>query len=488
MPQADQISAINNAVDIINDSLPAILPELILSGGFVLLLILDLISSISIKALRWVSIMICAAAAYFCIERLFLPSSVHFFDGIAVTPLTGLWQLVFLVAIVLTSWLDLTIPSEVERREKSALILSIGLGAFLMVIARNYLVMVVGIELVSLSSYVLVAINGQKQGYEAGIKYLLFGAVATAIMLYGISLVYGINGSLVFREFPTGNPTFIILSILILSGVLFKLGAAPMHIWAPDVYQATPASTIALFSVVPKLAAIGLIINWLQQTMLWQQTLMLYFLGAVAILSIVVGVFSAIWQQSIKRLMAYSTIANAGFMLLGIVAGNTLGLAAIVFFGVVYALMNYLTFTLIGGWEQRGFSIMSNISGRAKDGYYTLVLLVIGMIALTGLPPTAGFTGKLLLFSSLWAAMDQPLIQTVFSVAVLSTVVSLFFYLKLPYYMIFKPSVDRHSGTENDPLSNSHLWLATFLALPLLWFFIKSDFLLNFIQLHIFAP
>ncbi|MEM8896148.1 MAG: hypothetical protein AAGC88_16335 [Bacteroidota bacterium] len=115
-------------------------------------------------------------------------------------------------------------------------------------------------------------------------------------------------------------------------------------------------------------------------------------------------------------------------------------------------------------------------------------MLVLGMIALTGLPPTAGFTGKLLLFSSLWSAIDQPLVQAVFAVAVLSTVVSLFFYLKLPYHMIFKSSEGGHSGTEKEHSSNSYLWIATLLALPLLWLFLKSDFLLNFIQLHIFAP
>ncbi len=488
MQVTDQIPAINNAIGVIGEGLPVLMPEIGMSLGFILLLILDILPKVSLTIMRITTLVICAVIAFFCFERLSTPEATYFFDGVTINPLSGVWQLVFLAAIALTTIMDLQLSHAEPGREKSALLLSLGLGAFLMVLANHYLIMVIGIELVSMSSYVLVAMNGKKLGYEAGIKYLLFGALATAIMLYGFSLIYGLTGTLGFTTFPAGNAILVVMAIMVLVGIIFKLGAAPMHIWTPDVYQATPTSTVALFSVIPKLAGIGLLLNWLQQTGLWQNTLIQYALALVAMLSIVIGVLSAIWQQNLKRLMAYSAIANAGFLLLGIIPGTELGISAVVFYTIIYFFMNYLTFYLLAGWEAYGWVELSSFSGRAKHSYYAAVLVIIAMISLTGLPPTAGFTGKLLLFSSLWSGLDQPVMQVLFAVAILSTVVSLFFYLKLPYQMIFKTSSEDHSGTSNGDLSKTSKWVATFLALPLLWLFIKSDFLLNFIQLHIFAP
>lgn len=465
-----------------------LMPEIILSIGFVLLLILDILPKVSLAILRSATLLICAVAAYFCIQRLTAPSAALFFDGVVIDPMAALWQLIFLTAITLTTLFDLQMQHAEPGREKSALLLSLGLGACLMVIARHYLVMVIGIELVSVSSYVLVAMNGKKLGYEAGIKYLLFGALATAIMLYAISMVYGLTGSLGFTTYPTGNALLTVIAIMVLIGILFKLGAAPMHVWTPDVYQATPTSTVALFSVVPKLAGIALLLNWLQATGLWHNLLIQYALALVALLSIVIGVLSAIWQDNMKRLMAYSAIANAGFLLLGIIPGTELGITAIVFFAIIYGIMNYLTFYLLAGWEGLGWVRLSDFAGRSASSYLATALIVLAMISLTGLPPTAGFTGKLLLFSALWSSIEQPVIQTLFAVAVLSTVVSLFFYLKLPYHMIFKSAAEDDSADRAAGLSKTSKWLATFLALPLLWLFIKSDFLLNFIQLRIFAP
>lgn len=488
MQVSDQIPAINNAIAVIGEGLPALVPEVMLSLGFVLLLILDILPKVSLSHLRITTLIICVVVAFFCLERLSGSEATVFFGGIVINPMTGLWQLVFLAAIALTTLMDLQLDHTEPGREKSALLLSLGLGAFLMVLSRHYLIMLIGIELVSMSSYVLVAMNGRKLGYEAGIKYLLFGALATAIMLYGISLIYGLTGSLGFAIFPTGNALLVVIAIMVLIGILFKLGAAPMHIWTPDVYQATPTSTVALFSVVPKLAGIGLLLNWLQATGLWQNQLVQYTLALVAILSITIGVLSAIWQHNLKRLMAYSAIANAGFLLLGIIPGTELGISAVIFYAIIYFFMNYLTFYLLAGWEALGWAELQDFSGRAKNNYHAAILILIAMISLTGLPPTAGFTGKLLLFSSLWTGLDQPVIQIVFAVALLSTVVSLFFYLKIPYQMIFKSSEEGHSGTSDKGLSKTSSWVATFLALPLLWLFIKSDFLLNFIQRHIFAP
>jgi NADH-quinone oxidoreductase subunit N len=484
----DQIPAINNAIGVIGAGLPALVPEIALSLGFVLLLVLDILPKVDLTHLRIMTLVVCAVVALFCLERLSGAESSYFFDGVVINPLAGLWQLVFLAAIALTTIMDMQLPHSEPSREKSALLLSLGLGAFLMVLSRHYLIMLIGIELVSMSSYVLVAMNGKKLGYEAGIKYLLFGAMATAIMLYGISLIYGLTGSLSFVVFPTENAILVVMAIMVLIGILFKLGAAPMHIWTPDVYQATPTSTVALFSVVPKLAGIGLLLNWLQSTGLWQNELIQYTLALVAMLSIIIGVLSAIWQQNVKRLMAYSTIANAGFLLLGIIPGTELGISAVVFYAIIYFFMNYLTFYLLAAWEAQGWVELKSFSGRGGQSYYAAILIVIAMISLTGLPPTAGFTGKLLLFSSLWSGLDQPVIQVLFSVALLSTVVSLFFYLKIPYQMFFKTQNEDPSATSNGHLPKTSKWLVTFLALPLLWLFIKSDFLLNFIQLHIFAP
>ncbi len=389
------------------------------------------------------------------------------------------------IAVGLTKIMDLQMPVKPRHKvEQDAVYLTILLGANFMVMSNHYLVTFIAIELVSIASYILVAFRKQKRSYEAAIKYLLFGAFSTAILLYGLSFIYGLTGSLYYANLLNyREPVMIMASLFFGLGLLFKLGAVPMHLWLPDVYEAASTPVVALLTSLPKLAGVGLAWLWLSATGLLGLDWMVTFLALCALASIVLGTTAAIWQEDPKRLVAYSSIAQTGFFLIGIVSFNVTGLSAVMFFGAIYLMMNYLVLYFIQRMEQSGMYTISSYSGQFQETPYLGVLFIIGLISLTGLPPTAGFTGKLLLFTALFQKTDHVLVWPLLIIGVVSTVVSLFFYLKMPYYMIFKTK-----GDSTLKSSKSVKILATILALPLFLLFIKSDFLLNFIDQLIFAP
>jgi NADH-quinone oxidoreductase subunit N len=213
-----------------------------------------------------------------------------------------------------------------------------------------------------------------------------------------------------------------------------------MHFWAPDVYEAAPTSVVAFFSTVPKVAAIGLLsvlaMPLSNATHDWQ-----FVFALVAVITITVGNFAAIAQQNIKRLMAYSSIAQSGFLVSAIVIFNSQGLAVIVFYSAVYLAANFLIFHYVGLFEQRGIHTVKQYTGTGRVWVVANVGIIVAMISLTGLPPTAGFTAKLLVFTGIWQSFEithKPILLILLIIGLLNTVVSLFYYLKIPYYAFIK--------------------------------------------------
>ena len=375
-----------------------------------------------------------------------------------------------------------------QSGESMVILFGLMLGVFLMTMAVNLLMVYLAIELVSICSYLLTALLKGKQRSEAALKYLLFGAVASAVMLYGISWLYGFTGSLdlsspAFYEALATIPTLplTLAVVMTLGGFLFKLGAVPFHIWSPDVYQAAPTSVVAVFSTLPKLAALVLVYRvfpLLPEAFDWQLVL-----GVIAIASMTFGNFSALWQKDAKRMLAYSSIAHAGFLLLGVIAHSTSGQTAMLFYGVIYLVMNFGAFLLIKQVEgQTGSSSLETFKGLVNRMPYLGVLFVVVMIALTGLPPTAGFNAKLYVFSAIWEVwqlQDQPIFLWLFIFGLLNTAITLFYYLKIPYYLFFKTS-EQPAGLNHVQTFNN-IW-GTIVVLPLLLWFFRSEWLMNLLN------
>jgi NADH-quinone oxidoreductase subunit N len=414
-----QLNGLSDWLDQIAQSTGWLIPEITLAITLFLLLLFDLVFNAK-KEVGLVAIAYAGIAFTFVIlinQWVQFEETITFFNQmLKLSNLALLMKMVFLVAaavvlFMLTQERNIGGSVMISSSEHLIMIFTVLIGSFFMTMTVNLILIYLGIELVSIASYVITALNINKQRAEAGLKYLIYGAVASALMLYGMSWLYGLTGTLQLDSisFYAGlsevSPlTLGIALILTLTGFLFKLGAFPLHVWSPDVYEAAPTPVVSLFSVVPKLAALTII--WRVTTFLanywdWASTL-----AVIAIASMFVGNLSALWQSDAKRMLAYSSIAHAGFLLLGIISQSETGNEAFMFYALTYALMNLGAFALVQYFElQTGTTNIKDWKGLGKFYPFHAILLLVVMIALTGLPPTVGFNAKLYVFSALWRAI-----------------------------------------------------------------------------------
>ena len=495
LAQSNMIEGLKDQIQQITADLFWLAPELTLVITLVLLLIYDLI----FKQYKSVGIVAIAVAGLGFSALLLLSN----WSELLVTNqlMGGLLRLdqgavFFKLLFVGGALLSITMMQRNRKRdfffnssEPLVLVFGLLLGVFLMTMAANLLMVYVSVELVSICSYLLVGLYKKKSNSEAAIKYLLFGAVASAVMIYGMSWLYGFTGTLDFTSVQFVNGLYLVpllpLSIALvmtMAGFVFKLGAFPFHIWSPDVYEATPTPFVALLSALPKLAGLTLIFRFVQVLDLdfanWQ-----LWLGIIAIASMTIGNFSALWQKDAKRMLAYSSIAQAGFLLVGLIAFSESGEIAALFYGVIYLIMNFAVFFLIQLFENKEGRIpFDNFRGKGNQEPWIGALLLIVMISLAGLPPTAGFSAKLFVFSALWESWNsngQDILLWVFIFGLLNTAVSLFYYLKIPFFMFFKKPNEELSL--NNKLQMDRIW-GTILVCPLLIWFFKSDGLLDILN------
>ena len=326
-------------------------------------------------------------------------------------------------------------------------------GLHLMTMAVSLLSIYLSIELVSIASYLMVAYRSENgPGTEAGLKYVLFGAASSAIMLYGMSLLYVLSGpaNLFIGNMLPGlmlaNPVAVSFAlVLVLVGIGFKLSFVPMHFWVPDVYQATSTPVTAWLSTLPKIAAFALLINFLTPFIFfvkWTVFDFRLFLSAIGIITMIAGNFAAVLQNNVKRMLAYSSIGHTGFALMAIVTFTETGIAALLFYLFVYALANIGALALASYFENvAGADDMESYKGLGHKYQAASVCFVIVLVSLTGLPVTAGFTGKLVVFSAVYAVYQQNhdvwLLVLLLTGAV-TTVVSLFYYIKIPLNLFLK--------------------------------------------------
>ncbi|CAA7621028.1 NADH-quinone oxidoreductase subunit N [Candidatus Terasakiella magnetica] len=336
---------------------------------------------------------------------------------------------------------------KIARFEYPVLVLFATLGMMMMVSANDFLALYLGLELQSLSLYVLAAFNRDNlKSTEAGVKYFVLGALASGMLLYGISLLYGFGGSTSFETlanlFAGGHdhpvkPNMGIIAglVFVLAGLSFKISAVPFHMWAPDVYEGAPTPVTSFFAVAPKIAAICLLTRvmfgpFADLVVQWRQVI-----EFIAIGSMFVGAFAAIVQTNIKRLMAYSSIGHVGFILVGIAAGSDLGVQGVLIYLAIYLFMNLGTFAVILSMRQKGRMVegIEDLAGLAKSNPVMALVMATLMFSMAGIPPLAGFWGKFYVFM----AAVQAELYTLAILGVLSSVVSAYYYLRVIKVMYF---------------------------------------------------
>ncbi len=365
---------------------------------------------------------------------------------------------IFLKTIVLLSAVAALLMSSryLEDKELTAfefpiLILTATLGMMMMVSASSLLSLYVGLELQSLSLYVLAAFNrNRERSTEAGLKYFVLGAVSSGMLLYGISLVYGFTGTITFDALASvlssegDNLGVIIGMVFVLAGLAFKVSAVPFHMWTPDVYEGSPTPVTAFFAAAPKIAAMAILVRVTITTFPaltgdWQ--IILTFL---AIASMVLGAFAALVQTNIKRLMAYSSIGHIGFALVGLAAGTQQGVESILVYMAIYATMTVGTFACILSMKKEGgyTEEIEDLAGLSKTSPKLALALAIFMFSLAGIPLLAGFFGKWFVFM---AAIDAGL-YTLAIIGVLASVVGAYYYLRIVKLMYFDEPVPEFSA------------------------------------------
>jgi NADH-quinone oxidoreductase subunit N len=321
------------------------------------------------------------------------------------------------------------------------------LGIFVLISANSLLSVYLGLELLSLSLYAMVAFDRDSGiAAEAAIKYFVLGAIASGVLLYGMSMVYGLTGTLdldslsrIVRQAP--NLGLIIGVAFIVAAIAFKFGAVPFHMWVPDVYQGAPTSVTLYIAAVSTLGSFALIVRLLAHGMASMPDIWGQMLAAVAVLSLAVGNVVAIAQTNLKRMLAYSSIANAGFVLLGFSTGHAVGYQAALNFTVAYVLTTLASFGVILMLSRRGFEHedISDFKGLTTRDPLLAGLMLVLMFSTAGVPPFVGFWAKLWIIQSLLTTGHVWLA----TFAVLISVVGAFYYLRVVWYMFFEAAGDR---------------------------------------------
>ncbi|KQV92567.1 NADH-quinone oxidoreductase subunit NuoN [Pelomonas sp. Root1237] len=333
------------------------------------------------------------------------------------------------------------------------------LGINVMLSANNFLVVYLGLELMSLSLYALVALRRDHAvSTEAAMKYFVLGALASGFLLYGLSMMYGATGSLtipeVFGVISQGIPNKSVLifgTVFVVAGLAFKLGAAPFHMWVPDVYQGAPTAVTLLIGGAPKLAAFAITVRLLVEGMSglavdWQQMLVV-----LSVMSLLIGNLAAIAQSNLKRMLAYSTIANMGFMLLGMTAGvvndsttwGTNAYSSAMFYVVTYVLTTLGTFGMVILLSRQGHEAeeIKDLAGLGKRSPWFALVMTLFMFSLAGVPPTVGFYAKLAVLQAL-VATQMPFYLWLAGFAVVVSLVGAFYYLRIVKVMFFDAPTD----------------------------------------------
>jgi len=355
------------------------------------------------------------------------------------------------------------------------------LGMFIMISANDLILFYLGLELQSLSLYILASLDRDNlKSNEAGLKYFILSALASGLLLYGCSLLYGFTGSTHFEEINlkinTTNTGAIFAMVFILVGLAFKVSAVPFHMWTPDVYQGSPSSVTSFFAVVPKIAGIAVFIRFMQipfgQLIEHWQTIIIF----MSLASMILGAVAAIGQTNIKRLIAYSSIGHIGYALAGISTGTVIGYNSSIVYISIYVVMNLGIFACIFLMKKDGSycESINDLSGISKQHPFLSISLLIILFSLAGIPPLAGFFAKFYIFMS----VIESKMYVLAIVGLLSTVISAFYYLRIIKIIYFD-----EANKSFDQIKNLSLTSTIFLSCVILVsFFLYPSFLNNIVE------
>jgi len=429
---------------------PAV-PEIFLLGAVCTVLLLDVFLS---DRSRWVSFLLTLAALVvtgFLVASGGGSTAYTFSDMFVRDPMADVLKMFVCIAVagILVYGRSYVGLRGMYRGELFALALFATLGMMVMISASHLLLLYLGLELLSLSLYAMVALQRDSRlAVEAAMKYFVLGALASGLLLYGMSMIYGATGTMQLGQIASAiagsdNPKGWVLGLgvaFLVAGAGFKLGVVPFHMWVPDVYHGAPTAVTLFIGSAPKLAAFALLMRLLVsglEAMVndWQQMLWL-----LSVLSLVIGNLTAIVQTNIKRMLAYSTISHMGFLLLGVLAGDLNGYGSAMFYVVTYVLMSLAAFGMILLLSREGFEaeLLDDFKGLNQRSPWYAFLMLLTMFSMAGLPPTVGFYAKL---SVLQAAFAAGFVWTTV-LAVMFSLVGAFYYLRIVKLMYFDAPQD----------------------------------------------
>lgn len=351
--------------------------------------------------------------------------------------LAFVFKMFIIFASAITALFFMDVEQLGKRAESYLLLLAATIGMCLMVSASDLVMLFLAIETTSIPMYVLAGFMlDDKKSTEAGFKYLLFGAMTSAIFLYGLSLVYGFSGTTQIENmrshFTSLNPISVGVLFLLVVGLGFKISLAPFHFWAPDTYEGAPTPVAGILSTASKAAGLAVLIrlfitSFPQVDANWQ-----LILAVLAALSMTVGNLVALAQKNLKRLLAYSSIAHAGYALIGVVAGNELGIKAVVYYLIAYVLTNLAAFGIITAFGRvTGSDEIRAYDGMSRRAPSLALAMLVAFLSLSGMPPFGGFIGKVLVFA---AAVEAGWYWLVF-VGIINSVVGVYYYLTVMKYV-----------------------------------------------------
>ncbi len=457
----------------------AILPEIIILSAGSLILLVDLFLRDEQRHLSyWLTQFALLLAASATLQATRMEVFHVFHDLVVVDMVANLLRLASIAALSVVLFFSRAYLTArgLFRGETFVLMLFALLGMQVLITANHFLTLYLGLELMSLSLYALVALQRDDVSRsEAAMKYFVLSALASGILLYGMSMIYGATGMLridFVAQAMAGeleNPVLLIFGLVfVVSAIAFKLGAVPYHMWVPDVYQGAPTAITMLIGTAPEFAAFALLLRLLAGALGTAEVHWQGMLVVLCVLSITLGHIVAIAQTNVKRMLAYSTIANMGYVLMGFLAADVRGFSAALFYTVAYVLTSLVSFGIILLLSRAGFEAdqLDDLKGLNRRSPWWAFMMLLAMFSLAGLPPTIGFYGKLLVLEAavqagyVWLAV----------VGVVAALIGAFYYLRIVKLMYFDDPVDREPiiarGDTRVLLSANGLALLVFGVLP----------------------
>ena len=465
------------------DQLNLIIPELFLTTSIMILLMIGVFYKNSFNLIYKLSV-ITLLATFILLFNHSIDTSTRLFNNSYIIDYFSLFMKVLtLIAciFVMLSSLDYIKLIGINKMEYPILILSSTLGMMIMISSYDLIVFYMGLELQSLSLYVLASFNRDNyRSSEAGLKYFVLGALSSGLLLYGCSLIYGFSGStnfdLIAQNIDQLNTGSIFGIVFILVGLAFKVSAVPFHMWAPDVYEGSPTSVTTFFAIVPKVAALTVFIRFLYVPFInvigqWQMIIIF-----ISLASMILGAVAAIGQTNIKRLMAYSSIGHMGYALAGLATASNEGIQGTVIYLSIYLLMNLGIFSCIFMMRRKDifYEDIQDLSGLSKNHPIISFCLLVLLFSLAGIPPLAGFFAKFYIFM----AVIKAEMYTLAIMGLITTVISAFYYLRIIKIIYFDESKEMFEMDQNFGLRIS-LILSTIIILV---YFIYPSLLIDVVS------